>query len=175
MRLSWDSYFMVLAKMAASRSTCLSRPTGAVIVQDKQVLATGYNGSLPNQPHCIDSGVCFRRSQNVGEEVKYDTCLSSHAEANAIALAAKQGIPLEGSTIYCTLQPCFICSKLIVMSGIKRVVFELAYESPLKERDALWGSVLTSSGIEVDSLVLSDVELGYSKSLLSDYTSKRKC
>jgi dCMP deaminase len=84
---------MMLAKLAASRSTCLSRPTGAVVVEDKQVLATGYNGSLPGQPHCMDEGVCFRRSLKWPEAIKYDMCRSSHAEANAIARCKERGEP----------------------------------------------------------------------------------
>ena len=90
---------MMLAKLAASRSTCVSRPTGAVIVKDRQILATGYNGSLHSQPHCIDDGKCFRRGLSWPEEMKYDMCRSAHAEANTIALAAKKGVSVEGATI----------------------------------------------------------------------------
>lgn len=96
MRPSWDEYFLMIAKLVASRSTCNSRPTGAVLVKDRQILSTGYNGSMPGAVHCSDAGslFCFRRSMEIPDNVKYDYCRSSHAEANAIAQAAKHGIAI---------------------------------------------------------------------------------
>lgn len=173
-RLTWDEYFMMLAKLAASRSTCLSRPTGAVIVKDRQVLATGYNGSLPGQPHCVDDGACYRRSVDWPEANKYDMCRSAHAEANAIALGAKKGVPLEGATIYCTLHPCITCAKLIIMSGIVRVVYELGYESPLAERDQYWKEVLLSSRTTVEQLVVGGDKIAYAEEFLKPDTSRRR-
>lgn len=173
-RPTWDEYFMMLAKMTASRSTCLSRPTGAVVVKDRQVLASGYNGSLPGEGHCMDDGVCFRRSLSWSEEVKYDMCRSAHAEANAIALAAKKGVPLEGGSIYCTLEPCITCAKLIVMAGISRVIFEHSYDSPIPERDKHWKSVLASSSITVEQLILNDEKFRYAVGFLEADTSKRR-
>lgn len=173
-RPSWDEYFMMLAKLAASRSTCVSRPTGAVIVRDRQILATGYNGSLPGQDHCIDTGECFRRSLEWPEAMKYDMCRSAHAEANAIALAAKKGFPVEGTTIYCTLEPCLTCAKLIVMSGIRRVVYEYAYESPIPERDRFWKDVLASSNVSVEQVVIAGDTLEYALDFLGPDTSKRR-
>lgn len=173
-RPSWDEYFMILAKMAASRSTCLSRPTGAVIVHDKQIVATGYNGSLPGQPHCCDEGRCFRRSVGTDEALKYDVCRSSHAEANAIVLAAKKGLCVQGGTIYCTLEPCFTCAKMIVMAGIERVVYEYAYESPLADRDLLWKEILASAGTKVEQLRLTDEDVAYADYFLKPDTSKRR-
>ena len=88
-RPSWDDYFLMLAKLAATRSTCLSRPTGAVIVLDRQVLATGYNGSMPGATHCLDEEECYRRKiRGYDEDNKYDVCRAIHAEANALAQAA---------------------------------------------------------------------------------------
>lgn len=173
-RPSWDEYFMMLAKLAASRSTCLSRPTGAVVVKDKQVLATGYNGSLPGQVHCMDEGVCLRRSRQWPEAAKYEMCRSAHAEANAVALAAKKGVSLEGATIYCTLEPCITCSKLIVMSGITRVVYEHPYDSPIPERDRYWKEVLASSGIAVERLEVGSETTSYAEEFLGRDTSKRR-
>ncbi len=173
-RPSWDEYFMMLAKLAASRSTCVSRPTGAVIVKDRQVLASGYNGSLPGQPHCLDEGRCFRRASGTSEESKYDVCRSAHAEANAIALAAKKGLSVEGTTIYCTLEPCITCAKMIVMSGITRVVFEYAYESPLPERDKYWKEMLSNTHTTVEQLVLEAETIDFAIDFLKPETSRRR-
>jgi len=173
-RPSWDEYFMMLAKLAASRSTCLSRPTGAVVVKDKQVVTTGYNGSLPGQAHCMDEGDCFRRSLKWPEAMKYDMCRSAHAEANAIALAAKKGVSLEGGTIYCTLEPCITCAKLIVMSGITRVVYEHSYDSPIPERDQYWKDVLLASNTAVEQLVIHTDTTAYAERFLGPETSKRR-
>ncbi|HPC46667.1 MAG TPA: dCMP deaminase family protein [Deltaproteobacteria bacterium] len=173
-RPSWDEYFMMLAKLAASRSTCLSRPTGAVVVKDRQVVATGYNGSLPGQAHCMDEGACFRRSRKWPEEAKYEMCRSAHAEANAIALAAKKGVSLEGGTIYCTLEPCITCAKLIVMAGIVRVVYEHPYDSPIPERDRYWKEVLHTAGIEVGRMSVGDRTTTYAVDFLGPDTSRRR-
>ncbi len=174
MRPTWDEYFMMLAKLTASRSTCLSRPTGAIVVNDRQVLASGYNGSLPGEDHCMDDGACFRRSMAWSEEAKYDMCRSAHAEANAIALAAKKGVSLEGGSIYCTLEPCITCAKLIIMAGIKRVIYEHGYDSPIPERDRYWKSVLASSDIRVEQLVLDDAKTRYALGFMEIDTSKRR-
>jgi dCMP deaminase len=173
-RPSWDEYFMMLAKLAASRSTCLSRPTGAVVVKDKQVVTTGYNGSLPGQSHCMDDGVCFRRTLKWPEAMKYDMCRSAHAEANAVSLAAKKGVSLEGAIIYCTLEPCITCSKLIVMSGIARVVYEHPYDSPIPERDQYWKDVLALSRTTVEQLIIHDETMKYAMQFMSGDTSKRR-
>ena len=173
-RPSWDEYFMMLAKLAASRSTCLSRPTGAVVVKDRQVISTGYNGSMPGQAHCIDEGVCFRRSLKWPEAMKYDMCRSAHAEANAISLAAKKGVSLEGASLYCTLEPCITCAKFIVMSGIVRVVFEHAYESPIPERDNYWKEVLSSSNTKVEQIIVKEETIRYAMSFFEPGTSKRR-
>jgi dCMP deaminase len=173
-RPSWDEYFMMLAKLAASRSTCLSRPTGAVVVKDKQVVTTGYNGSLPGQAHCMDEGVCFRRSLKWPEAMKYDMCRSAHAEANAVSLAAKKGVSIEGATIYCTLEPCITCAKLIVMSGITRVVYEHSYDSPIPERDQYWKDVLALSNTTVEQVIIHEETMKYALQFMSGDTSKRR-
>ena len=137
-RPTWDEYFMFVAKVAASRSTCLSRPVGAVLVLDKQILVTGYNGSMPGDPHCLDEGECFKRSIEGKGRNKYDFCRASHAEANLMAQAARKGIAVAGGTLYVTLMPCYTCTKLLAVAGIKEVVYEYVYESADPQRDRHW-------------------------------------
>ena len=106
--------------------------------------------------------------------MKYDMCRSAHAEANAIALAAKKGVSLEGASMYCTLEPCITCAKLIVMSGIERVVYEHAYDSPIAERDDYWKEVLSSSNTQVEQLIVKDETIRYAMSFFEPGTSKRR-
>lgn len=166
-RPEWNEYFMLSAKLASSRSTCNSRPTGAVIVKDRQILATGYNGASSGMEHCLGQkmvcttcqgygtevhlsgttldrdvssrtcGVCkgkgelpycHRRAQGVNDHDKQNVCRSNHAEANAIAMAARYGISVKGATIYCTLAPCHICLKLLKAAEIQMIFYEYAYE-----------------------------------------------
>ncbi len=158
-RPNWDEYFMVLAKIAATRSTCLSRPTGAVIVKDKQVLSTGYNGSMPGVAHCNDEGQCFRRRTGAKDAGKYDNCRSIHAEANAIAQAAKRGVSIEGSSVYITLYPCYVCTKLMASAGIKKIYYEYEYKSPDPKRDQLWHEAAKIAGMEIKKVDISDKAL----------------
>ncbi|HUT74664.1 MAG TPA: dCMP deaminase family protein [Armatimonadota bacterium] len=174
LRPEWDEYFMLLAKLAAIRSTCLSRPAGAVIVLDRQVLATGYNGSMPGVAHCTDKGVCFRRSAGAGENDKYDICRAIHAEANAIAQAARRGVSIEGATVYTTLAPCFVCTKLMASARIRRVVYEHEYESPDRERDEIWRRALDDAGIECAQLTLTPDTVRRAGELISGVTSLRR-
>lgn len=120
----WHTYFMVLAKVAAWRSSCFSRQLGVVIVgingkDAKQVLATGYNGALSGQKSCQEMGFCYYREHGLPKS----SCLSNHAEANAIEMAAKRGISVYGSRIYLLLTPCYRCAKEIVTAGIKEVIY----------------------------------------------------
>lgn len=174
-RPTWDEYFMILAKMAATRSTCISRPTGAIIVKNKQVLSTGYNGSMPGIAHCTDEGACFRRSSGAGDAGKYDNCRSAHAEANALAQAAKNGINVDGATAYVTLYPCYVCTKLLVQSGIKKVFYEYEYKSVDAKRDKLWEEALKQAGLEIEKVQLSDTAvLKTMVSLLSSTSWRRE-
>lgn len=140
MRPDWNIYFMMIAKLVALRSNCNSRPNGAVIVKDKRILATGYNGSLPGHEQCCDKGsdYCYRREIKREGVNGYDICPAIHAEENAIAQAAKMGIQINDGIMYCTLSPCLICAKSIKASGINKVYYELEYESSDKERDKQW-------------------------------------
>lgn len=127
MRKSWDEYFMEMARVAASRSTCLRREVGAVAVSpDNRILGTGYNGALPGTPHCETTG-CIRQQMNIPSGERQEICRAQHAEANICNIAARYGIALEGSTIYVTNQPCVTCMKAIITSGIKRIVYEGDY------------------------------------------------
>lgn len=126
-RPSWDEYFLILAKLAAIRSTCLARQVGAVIVKNKQVLATGYNGPPSGSVHCIDQGFCYPELSNC-DASKTLPSRAIHAEANAIAQAAKHGISTAGASIYVTLEPCLSCLKLIISAGISEVYYETKFD-----------------------------------------------
>lgn len=118
-RASWDDYFIDMAVAASTRATCDRLHVGAVIVVDRSVVATGYNGSTVGAPHCDDAG----------HELEHDHCVRTvHAEANAIAQAARRGARTEGATMYVTHAPCWPCFKLIVNAGIKRVIYKVSYK-----------------------------------------------
>jgi dCMP deaminase len=125
----WDKRFMDMTELVASWSSCFqeNRHVGAVITKNKRVLTTGYNGAPSGILTCIDKGECLRRRLNIESGTKQELCYAVHAEQNAIIQAAKQGIEIDGATLYCTHQPCVICAKMIINSGIKRVVFKLGY------------------------------------------------
>ena len=180
MRPEWDEYFMVIAKIVSTRSTCNSRPTGAVVVRDKHILTTGYNGSMPGAPHCSDEPpvdgqpFCYRRHMHIGEYDKYNFCRSSHAEANAIAQAARFGISLEGATLYATLAPCYVCLKLIAGARIRAVFYEYAYESSDPERDEFWKTAAREAKLETfEQLQVSDEAISRVVSSLTFPTSRR--
>jgi len=181
MRPSWDEYFMLIAKLVSTRSTCNSRPTGAVLVKDKQLLATGYNGSMPGAPHCLDqvmpdgSPYCHRRAMKVPDADKYNYCRASHAEANAIAQAARYGVAIKGASLYVTLQPCFVCVKLLATAQIERVYYELAYESQDPLRDAFWEVAVQEAGFQdFRQLTVSPEALAYILPSLKEATSRRQ-
>jgi len=179
-RPSWHEYFLFIAKVVSTRSTCNSRPTGAVIVKRNRILATGYNGAMPKAPHCIEGGegYCFRRALDIPDHKKTDFCKATHAEANAIVQAAKLGISIDGADIYCTLQPCYTCLKLIVGAGIKRVFFELEYTSSFAERDKFWreeiSRLVREGALEFQKIQISDESLSYMLSRIGSLTSERR-
>ena len=125
-RPSWDFYFLDMAKHAATRSTCLRREVGAVLVRDRHILATGYNGAPAGTPHCSETG-CLREELDVPSGQRHELCRAVHAEANAVIQCALHGASTEGSTLYCTNAPCSMCSKILVNAGVKRVVVLNAY------------------------------------------------
>ncbi len=128
LRPTWDEYFLMLAKLAAMRSTCLAFPVGAAIVKDRQVLATGYNGSPAGSVHCTEQGYCYPGLSSC-DASKVMPSRAVHAEANAIAQAAKHGIATTGASIYVTLEPCLSCLKLIISAGITEVFYETTFNS----------------------------------------------
>jgi dCMP deaminase len=181
MRPSWDEYFMLIAKLVSTRSTCNSRPTGAVLVKDKQILATGYNGSMPGAPHCAGqfmpdgSPYCHRRALDIADVDKYNFCRASHAEANAIAQAARHGVPIKGASLYVTLEPCYVCVKLLATAQIERVFFELSYESRDDLRDTHWKEAVAEAGFkEYRQLTVSPEALQYILPSLTGVTSTRR-
>ena len=137
---------MMLAKLVSARSTCNSRKIGAVIVRDNRILTTGYNGAVHGAPHCIDRGpdFCLRRSIGAHDADKYNYCISSHAEVNAIDQAARFGISLEGAVLYCTLEPCNWCFKQLIQAGIREIYFEESYDSQNKQFDLYWRQIMES-------------------------------
>jgi dCMP deaminase len=181
MRPSWNEYFMLIAKLVSTRSTCNSRPTGAVLVKDKQILATGYNGSMPGAPHCLGqfmsdgSPYCQRRALHIADVDKYNFCRASHAEANAIAQAARHGVPIKGASLYVTLEPCYVCVKLLATAQIERVFFELPYESRDDLRDTYWKEAVAEAGFkEYRQLTVSPEALQYILPSLTGVTSGRR-
>jgi dCMP deaminase len=125
-RPTWDEYFLMLAKLAATRSTCLAFPVGAVIVKNKQVLATGYNGPPSGSTHCITQGFCYSGLDSC-DASKTMPSRAVHAEANAIAQAARHGVSTDGAGIYVTLEPCLYCLKTIISAGIHEVFYETEF------------------------------------------------
>jgi dCMP deaminase len=119
-----DDYFMKIAEVVASRSTCLRRRAGAVLVKDKRILSTGYNGVPKGLPHCEDTG-CPR--ENCLSGTHHELCRAVHSEQNAIVQAAIHGVCIEGATLYCTHQPCALCAKMLINAGIVRIVYHEDY------------------------------------------------
>jgi len=129
-RPSWDEYFMEITRLVVSRSTCLRRQVGAVIVKDKKILATGYNGAPSGLPHCLEVG-CLREEMGIPSGERHELCRGLHAEQNAIIQAAYYGVSINGATLYCTNLPCIICTKMLINAGIARVVYGQGYADPL--------------------------------------------
>jgi len=142
-RPDWDRYFMEIAGVVARRSTCLRRQVGAVLVYEKRILATGYNGAPTGLPHCAEVG-CLREKLGVPPGERHELCRGLHAEQNALIQAAKYGIPVAGSTLYTTAEPCSVCSKMLINAGIKKIVFLEEYP------DELGREMLKEAGVTVE-------------------------
>ena len=127
MRKSWDEYFMEIAEIVKTRSTCLRRQVGAVIVKENRIITTGYNGAPSGLKHCTEIGGCERARLNIPSGQRHELCRALHAEQNAIIQAAKLGVSIDGATLYCTHQPCSVCARMIINAGIKRVVYQEGY------------------------------------------------
>jgi dCMP deaminase len=131
-RPSWDDYFLEISAVVAKRSTCLRRHVGAVIVRDKQIISTGYNGAPSGIRHCSEVG-CLRERLHVPSGERHELCRGLHAEQNAIIQAALHGVSTRGATLYCTNHPCSICAKMLINAGIIRIVVNGNYHDPLSE------------------------------------------
>jgi dCMP deaminase len=129
-RPMWDEYFMDITRVVATRSTCLRRQVGAVIVKGKRLLTSGYNGAPQGLPHCSEVG-CLRAAKAIPSGERHELCRGTHAEQNAIVQAALYGVAIEGATLYCTHQPCSGCTKMIINAGIERIVYLSPYPDEL--------------------------------------------
>jgi dCMP deaminase len=136
---------MEIAALVAKRSTCLRRAVGAVLVKDKRILATGYNGAPSGIRHCIEVG-CLRESLQVASGERHELCRGIHAEQNAIIQAAYHGVPIQGASLYCTNLPCSICTKMLINAGIRTIYYRSGYA------DELSRDLLEEAGIEVIQL-----------------------
>lgn len=153
-RPSWDEYFMEIVRATAKRANCDRGRTAAVIVKDKHIVATGYVGAPAGLPTCDEAGHLMKTVYDERGGQKQHCIRTTHAEANAIAQAAKFGTPIEGATIYMLMTPCFDCTKLMVNAGIKRIVADKRYHA---DHDSM--AVLETAGIRVD--VLNDEVMKY--------------
>ncbi len=144
-RPSIDKYFLEIASVVAKRSTCLRNHVGAVIVRDKRILTTGYNGAPSNMEHCLDIG-CIRQKNNIASGTHHEKCRAVHAEQNAIIQAALHGVSIEGATLYCTHQPCILCAKMMINSKIERVVYSIPYP----DTDAL--EFFAEAGVVIENI-----------------------
>ena len=117
------NYFMDIAKLVATRSTCTRRQVGAIIVKNKHIISTGYNGAPSNLPHCTD-GKCMREQQDIPSGERYEMCNAVHAEMNAVVQAAKLGASVDGAFMVCTHYPCVMCARIIVNAGIKHIYYD---------------------------------------------------
>jgi len=145
MRPSWETYFMDICILVATRSTCFRRSVGAIIVKDKRILATGYNGAPSGVPHCTEIG-CLREKLNIPSGERHELCRGVHAEQNAIIQAALHGVSIKGAALFCTNLPCSICTKMIINAGIKKVYYLDGYS------DKFSGKMLTEAGVEIEMI-----------------------
>jgi dCMP deaminase len=149
MRPSWEQYFGQIARTVATRSTCLRRHVGAIVVKNKRILSTGYNGPPTGLPHCDETG-CLRQQMNIPSGQRQEICRGLHAEQNAIIQAALHGAAIAGSDIYVTHQPCITCAKMIINAGIKRVVCLGTYP------DEMARSLFKEAGINLEMMELDE-------------------
>ncbi len=157
-RPSWDEYFMNIAYETARRSNCSRRKIGAVLVRDRRIVSTGYNGTPLGVKNCFDGG-CARCSSDVPSGQSYDTCICVHAEQNAIILAARNGISTDGSVLYTTLRPCFGCAKESVQAGIVEVVYYEDYGYP-DELEAVYQDLIREARLKLRQLTVKLTQRG---------------
>jgi dCMP deaminase len=131
-RPDWTEYFMDITRLVARRSTCIRRQVGAIVVKDKRILATGYNGVPTGLAHCEDTG-CIREQNHIPSGQRHELCRGLHAEQNTIIQAAFHGISISGATLYCTTLPCSICLKMLINAGITAIIYEQGYPDELTQ------------------------------------------
>lgn len=141
-RPGWEAYFLQIARLASTRSTCLRRQVGAVLVREKKILATGYNGVPSGIKHCLETG-CLREKEGIPSGERHELCRGLHAEQNAILQAAYHGVSVRGSVLFCTNFPCIICSKMLINGGIEAICYRDGYPDTLSEE------MLGEAGLEV--------------------------
>ncbi len=129
-RKSWDEYFMSIAELVAERSTCDRRHVGCVVVKDKRIVSTGYNGAPAGTRHCAEVG-CIRGRMGVASGERHELCRGVHAEQNAIIQAATFGVDMSGAVCYTTHQPCFICTKMLINARVKKIYYQSGYPDKL--------------------------------------------
>jgi len=151
-RPSWGTYFMDITTLVANRSTCLRRAVGAVLVKDKRILSTGYNGAPSGMKHCLDVG-CLREQLNVASGQRHELCRGIHAEQNAIIQAAFHGVSIKGADLFCTNLPCSICAKMIINAGINRIYYQSGYA------DQMADEMFKEAGIEAIKLDTGNQEV----------------
>lgn len=149
-RPSWDEYFTRIAFDVAQRSNCIRRQVGAVIVKERNIISTGYNGTPVGVPNCYEGG-CPRCASDVPSGQSTDTCICVHAEENAICFAARHGARTEGAVLYCTTRPCFGCLKESVQAGLKRISYVVPYDYE-EELESIYWKLVEDSGIALDRL-----------------------
>ncbi len=145
-RPDWDHYFMQIASVVATRSTCMRRNVGALLVLNKRILTTGYNGTPSGLKHCREVG-CVREQMNVPSGERHELCRGLHAEQNAIIQAAIHGVAINGSILYCTHYPCAVCAKMLVNAGVRSLVLAGNYPDDLAKE------LFAEAGIDVTFIV----------------------
>jgi dCMP deaminase len=153
MRPTWDEYFLKLVNEVAKRATCDRGMSGSIIVKDRRILCTGYVGSPPGFAHCSEAGHLLKKVIDEDGTIRQHCMRTIHAEQNAICQAARYGIPLEGTTLYCTMEPCRICAMLIISCGIKKVVTQKMYHAAKETRE-----LFSKAGIELVVMDQNTVE-----------------
>ncbi len=146
-RPSWDEYFMSIAALIGARATCGRGRSGCVIAKDKQLLVTGYVGSPVGLPHCDEVGHEMHKVINDDGQISEHCVRTVHAEQNAVAQAARLGVAINGATLYCSMTPCYVCAKILINSGIKKVVAAKDYQRSGRSKE-----VFKASGVELDIL-----------------------
>lgn len=148
-RPSWSDYFLSITELVAQRSTCLRRKVGAILVRDKRIISTGYNGAPIKVKHCLELG-CLREEKNIPSGQRHELCRGLHAEQNALIQAALHGVSVEDATVYCTNMPCSICSKMLINARIKAIYYKDGYA------DFLASTMLAEAGVPLIQMNESD-------------------